>query len=89
MILNLISSKMRPHCDKLVQSCAALEKLEIPINSCVFDTYCCCIQNDVKKALLSTLLLGRWELPCIRETEDLFQAGLHSLSVGNSEDPWP
>ena len=38
-ILNLISGKMRPFCDKLVQSCAALANLQTPIISGVFDKY--------------------------------------------------
>ena len=38
-ILNLISGKMRPFCDKRVQSYAALVNLQTPIISGVFDKY--------------------------------------------------
>ena len=37
--LNLISANLRPFCDKLVQSCAALVNLQTPISSGVFDRY--------------------------------------------------
>jgi len=35
----LISGKMRPFCDKLVQPCAALVNFQTPIISGVFDKY--------------------------------------------------
>ena len=44
-ILNLISAKLRPFSDILVQSCAALVNLQTPIISGVFDKYC----SDVSK----------------------------------------
>ena len=39
IILNLISAKLRPLCDKLIQSCAALVNLQTPIINGVFDKY--------------------------------------------------
>ena len=36
-ILSLITSNLRPYCDKLVQVCAALVNLQSPIISGIFD----------------------------------------------------
>ena len=38
-ILNLISCKFRPFCNKIVQVCSALVNLQSPLNSGILDKY--------------------------------------------------
>ena len=78
---------MRPFCDKLVSSCAALVNLQTPIISGVFDKYSVAVSKMAEKVPLGALLLGGGITLKIQlaewytiESEKLLETSLYSLS---------